>query len=140
MRTRAINPAARGTAVLASGALMAGSFGFLFLAKAPVTGVTDLYWGLHLDGIMSLDDLFGFGHIAVYAALTMILGRFARTVGGWLTVVGALAALGLAVEIAQGLGGSRSFGIDDLLANLLGICVGFFGLILIGPPRQRRMR
>jgi hypothetical protein len=138
MKTRTINPVARGMAVLASGALMAGGFGFLFLDRAPVRGVTDLYWGLHLDGIMSLDDLFGLGHIAVYAALTVILGRFTRTLDGWLKIVGSLAALGLAVEIAQGLGGVRSFGIEDMLANFLGICVGFFVLVAMGPPRRRR--
>ena len=140
MRTRAISPAARGVAIVASSAVMVGSFGFLFLAQAPVTGVTDLYWGLHLDGLMTLDDLFGLGHAGIYAALTVMLGRFARTLGQWLAVVGSLVALGYTVEVVQGLGGVRSYSMDDMVANLLGICVGFFLLVVIGPPRSRRRR
>ena len=119
---------------------MAGAFGFLFLGTAPVEGVSDIYWGLHLDGIMALDDLFGLGHMAIYAALTMILGRFTRTAGGWLKIIVSLTILGFGVEVAQGAVGSRSFELDDMLANFVGICIGFFALVVMGPPPSRRRR
>lgn len=138
MKSRAINPAARLAASVVSGAVVIGAFGFLFLAKAPVKGVEDLYVGLHLDGVMTLDDLFGLGHVAVYATLAAIFGLFTRTVGGWMTIFLSLAALGFAVEVFQGLGGIRSFGLDDMLANLIGICVGFFVVAAMGQPRTRR--
>jgi VanZ family protein len=71
-------------------------------------------------------------HALAYA----LLGALAVLSGlRWLPAVAAVVAFGLAVEIAQGLSGYRSFEWADLLADALGAAVGGAAASSIARPR-----
>ena len=118
--------------------LALGGFAWLFFASAPVAEVTALYWGLHLDAVMALDDLFALCHLLVYAVLALTLAWRYPSAAGWMSILVGLAALGFGVECVQGLGAGRTFSLDDVLANLCGIVLGLLAALLAAPPSARR--
>jgi VanZ family protein len=75
---------------------------------------------------------------AVHALAYAILGALAVLSGlRWPSAVAAVVAFGLAVEIAQGISGYRSFEWADLLADALGAAVGAGGALAL--VRSRRV-
>lgn len=76
------------------------------------------------------------GHGVVYAILG-VLAAFAmsppRLLPAWIGVV----AFGLALEIAQGISGYRSFEVADLLADALGSVLGAGAVVQIASRRRR---
>lgn len=120
--------------------LALGGFAWLFLGATPVEEVRHLYWGLHLDALMELDALFALCHVLVYAVLTVVLARRTPTAGGWLRILVALTAAGAGLECLQEVLGGRTFSLDDLLANLCGVLLGFLVVIVAGPRFVRRRR
>lgn len=100
--------------------LMAG-FIYMFLAGRAVGDVTHFYETVRLDALLPLDMVFTSGHIIVYAALTMILCRPKKPVQSWMTIAVWLGVMGIGVEFLQEIGGARSFGLGDIVANLTGI-------------------
>ena len=138
MGTRAIDHA---LSAIVNGAFMVlalGGFAYLFLTTSSVVAVTHLYWGLHLDALIEINDLMGIGHALVYALLAMMLARRTASASGWLAILVSLTAIGFGVECAQEIVGGRSFNLDDVLANVCGIMLGFLGVILAGPRFLRR--
>lgn len=76
-----------------------------------------------------------YAHVAAYAALTFWFmqiydGRRAR-----ILIVFGLVSLGVGLEIVQGYTGYRSFEYGDMMANTVGVALGW----LIGPPRMPNM-
>jgi VanZ family protein len=72
-----------------------------------------------------------YGHIAAYAAVMFWFMQLYATRGSRLLVAIALLALGIAIEFAQVWTGYRAFERADMLANGIGVAIGW----LAGPPR-----
>ena len=72
-----------------------------------------------------------FQHIAAYATLMLWFAQMLPERGKRLRTAAALVGLGIALEFAQGATGYREFSVADMLANAIGVAVGW----LLGPPR-----
>lgn len=72
--------------------------------------------------------LFAFGdklfHFVEFFALMAWFGGIYTGRTQWLILAG-LAALGVAIEVAQGLGVFRTFDLGDVAANMAGLAAGF---------------
>ena len=71
------------------------------------------------------------GHILAYATMMGWFAQFVRSPGKRLAMGAALCALGVVLEFAQLAMGFRSFDGMDMLADAIGVCVGW----LASPPR-----
>lgn len=71
------------------------------------------------------------GHLAAYAALMLWFAQIYSHVTRRLTLAGALVALGIALEFAQLFTATRTFEIADMLADGVGVAIGW----LVAPPR-----
>ena len=72
-----------------------------------------------------------FGHVLAYATLMFWFGQIYSRARTRLFIAIALAIMGVALEIAQGYTGYRSFEYADMAANTTGVVIGW----LIAPPR-----
>jgi VanZ family protein len=72
-----------------------------------------------------------FGHILAYTMLMFWFGQIYSQARTRLFIAVALALMGVALEIAQGFTGYRSFEYADMGANATGVALGW----LVGPPR-----
>ena len=73
-----------------------------------------------------------FGHLCAYAALMLWFAQpYAGASARWL-LAGAFVALGVGLEFAQLLTDSRTFDPGDMVANALGVAIGW----LAAPPRS----
>lgn len=102
-------------------ALLVAGFMYMFLAGQAVSDVTRLYQILHLNVLLPLGMVFTAGHMVIYAALTALLCRPGKPVHSWMTVAVWLGIMGIGVEFAQEIIGSRSYGLGDIIANFAGI-------------------
>jgi VanZ family protein len=71
------------------------------------------------------------GHLLAYATLMFWFGQIYSRLRTKLFIAIALTLMGVALEIAQGYTGYRSFEYSDMGANATGVAIGW----LIGPPR-----
>ena len=71
------------------------------------------------------------GHVLAYATLMFWFSQIYARGRTRLLIAAALALMGVALEIAQGFTGYRSFEYADMAANTVGVAIGW----LIGPPR-----
>lgn len=71
------------------------------------------------------------GHVAAYATLMLWFAQLYSHVKRRLTLAGALLALGIALEFAQLFTDTRTFEIADMLADGVGVAIGW----LAAPPR-----
>ena len=121
MKARTAGKTATTSIYVCFSALLVAGFPYLFLAGQAVSDVARLHQSLHLNVLMPLDLVFTAGHIFVYGALTLLLCRPGRSVQVWMMVAVWLGIVGIAVELAQEIIGSRTFGLGDMLANFAGI-------------------
>ena len=76
-----------------------------------------------------------YGHVLAYATLIFWFAQIypdRRSRVGWAF---AFVAMGIAIEFLQGLTDYRSFEIADMVADAVGVCVGW----LVAPPRSPRL-
>ncbi len=71
------------------------------------------------------------GHALAYAALMLWFAQLYLGKSSRITVAGAALALGVALEFAQLLTDTRTFSIADMLADGVGVLLGWFA----APPR-----
>jgi VanZ family protein len=71
------------------------------------------------------------GHILAYATLMFWFAQIYSLGRTRLLIASGLALMGVALEIAQGFTGYRSFEYADMAANTIGVALGW----LVGPPR-----
>lgn len=71
------------------------------------------------------------GHILAYTTLMFWFGQIYSQARTRLFIAVALALMGVALEIAQGYTGYRSFEYGDMVANATGVAIGW----LVAPPR-----
>ena len=71
------------------------------------------------------------GHLAAYAALMLWFAQLYSSANRRLTLAGAFLALGIGLEFAQLLTDTRTFEIADMLADGVGVAIGW----LVAPPR-----
>ena len=121
MKTRVAAGSTTPYVTLVSSGLLVTGFAYMFLTGRAVTHMTGLYQALRLEALLPLDQMFTLGHLAIYAALTLILCRSGKKVRDWMTVAVWLGIIGIAVEVVQEMVGARSFGLGDIAANCLGI-------------------
>jgi VanZ family protein len=74
------------------------------------------------------------GHLLAYAALMAWYGQLVSGLRARVSVALGLAAVGLLLELLQGLGGTRQMEAADAVANLLGIALGW---LMVGTPVGR---
>ena len=122
---------------------VAATAAFLFLGSTPAMALGAFYDLASLD--MPIGALESAGHALVYAALTLLLIPKKAGDRRWAKTALALTAVGVAIEIAQGVSlGGRSFELVDILANTLGIAAAITFLAAtreireLAPNRLRR--
>ncbi len=71
------------------------------------------------------------GHVAAYAVLMLWFAQLYSGVNCRLLLAGAFLALGIGLEFAQALTGIRTFEFADMLADGVGVVLGW----LMAPPR-----
>jgi VanZ family protein len=85
------------------------------------------------------------GHILAYATLTYWWAQLLVTMSQRLRLAAVLLALGIAIEFVQGWTGWRTFDYYDMLADAIGIAIGWAAawprtrdwLVFFGYPRSR---
>lgn len=123
MRTRTASQTTLPFAYVGLSGLLVAGFLYMFLAGQAVHDVIELHRALHLETVLSLELMFSAGHVVVYGALTVMLCHPKRSVYTWMTIVVWLGILGIGVEFLQDMGGTRSYGLGDIVANFTGICL-----------------
>ncbi len=115
------------------------------MATSHVLRLAPLWWGFGFVGVgivtaLSLmpgvpalpGDRGGWGgHILAYATMMGWFAQLLRSSGKRLAMGAALCAVGVLLEFAQLAMGFRSFDEMDMLADAIGVCVGW----LASPPR-----
>jgi VanZ family protein len=71
------------------------------------------------------------GHLVAYAVLMLWYAQLYSSANGRLMLAGAFVALGIGLEFAQLFTDTRTFEIADMLADGVGVAIGW----LVGPPR-----
>ena len=84
---------------------------------------------LQLD--MAVDNGDKFGHLASYGLVTLWLAQFYSELRQRIWLVVGMVALGIALEYGQRATGYRSFEVADMVADALGVAIGW----LLAPPR-----
>jgi len=84
---------------------------------------------LQLD--MAVDNGDKFGHLASYGLVTLWLTQPYTGLHQRIWLVVGMVALGIALEFAQHATGYRSFEVADMVADALGVTIGW----LLAPPR-----
>jgi VanZ family protein len=84
---------------------------------------------LQLD--LTVDNGDKFGHLASYGLVTLWLAQLYTGLRQRVWLVVGMVALGIALEFAQRATGYRSFEVADMVADALGVVIGW----LLAPPR-----
>jgi VanZ family protein len=84
---------------------------------------------LQLD--LTVDNGDKFGHLASYGLVTLWLAQLYTGLRQRVWLVVGMVALGIALEYAQGATAYRSFEVADMVADALGVVIGW----LLAPPR-----
>ena len=84
---------------------------------------------LQLD--MAVDNGDKFGHLASYVLVTLWLAQLYTELRQRIWLVLGMVALGIALEYAQSATSYRSFEVADMVADALGVAIGW----LLAPPR-----
>lgn len=108
---------------------------YLSLSPAPVHAVNDTWQAVGLDTVLPTYWVWPMAHLTAYATLTLTLSRihWLRRQGAWFAL--AVIALGLGFEIAQEMGGKRTFEVVDLIANTCGVALAFI-ILVFNQPRE----
>lgn len=84
---------------------------------------------LQLD--MTVDNGDKFGHLATYGLVTLWFAQLYTGLRSRIWLVVGMVALGITLEYAQRATGYRSFEVADMVADALGVVIGW----LLAPPR-----
>jgi VanZ family protein len=84
---------------------------------------------LQLD--MAVDNGDKFGHLASYGLVTLWLAQSYTGLRQRIWLIVGMVALGIALEYAQGATAYRSFEVADMVADAIGVAIGW----LLAPPR-----
>jgi len=84
---------------------------------------------LQLD--MAVDNGDKFGHLAAYGLVTLWLAHLYTELRPRIGLVVGMVALGIALEYAQRATGYRLFEVADMIADAIGVAIGW----LLAPPR-----
>lgn len=76
-----------------------------------------------------------YGHIAAYAAVMFWFMQIYEDTRSRLTIAAGLLAMGIALEFAQAWTGYRTFERADMIADSVGIAIGW----LVSPPRTQNL-
>ena len=140
MRAKTLAAPIGGYSLKAGSILLLGSYFYVFLGAAPVTGAAHLHTASGLDGLVSLDGFFTLGHMAVYGVLTLALCGIFRSASTWPAIAATLTAVGIGIEIMQEEFFGRQFQLGDVAANMTGIAAALGLLTMIalcsGLPRR----
>ena len=139
MRAKTLAAPIGGFCLIAGSILLLGTFFYVFLGAAPVTGVASIHATFGLDGLISLDSFFSLGHMAVYGVLTLSLCAIFRSASKRPAIATTLMAIGVAIDILQETFFGRQFQLADVVANMTGIAAAV-ALLAIIAWRGRRLR
>ncbi len=131
MRAKTIAAPIGGFSLTAGSILLLGTFFYVFLGAAPVTGVAHLHESFGLEALISLDAIFTLGHMAVYGVLTLSLCGIFRSAGKRPAIAATLMGIGVAIEILQEEFFGRQFQLGDVAANMTGIAAALVLLAII---------
>ncbi len=138
MKAKTLAAPIGGFSLTAGSILLLGTFFYVFLGAAPVTGVAHLYASFGLEGLISLEALFTLGHMAVYGVLTLSLCAIFRSASKRPAIAATLMGIGVAIEILQEEFFGRQFQLGDVAANMAGIAAAL-GLLAIITWRGQRL-
>lgn len=117
---------------------MLGAFLYAFLGSEPVKAVAYIHEALGWNEMISLNGLFGAGHMAAYGLLTLLLSRIFNATNSLPAIAAALFGIGVGVEVLQEEFLGRQFQLTDVVANAVGI--GAAVVLLAISTRRRRRR
>lgn len=131
-----------GFSLTAGSILLLGTYFYVFLGAAPVSGVAFLYSAFELEGLITPDGFNMLGHMAVHGLLTLGLCRVFEAADRRPAIAAALMGIGIAIEVLQDEFFGRQFQVADMVANASGIGIALVVLWSIarqrgGRPRQR---
>ena len=105
-----------------------------FLLLALVVYLSLAPTGVQLPG----DEGGRYGHVAAYAALMFMYVRMYETPRGRLLIGVTLVLMGIGLECAQGATSYRTFEYADMLANTIGVAVGWLAQRTVSMIAVRR--
>ena len=138
MRAKTLAAPIGGFSLTAGSILLLGTFFYVFLGAAPVTGVASIHATFGLDGLISLDGFLALGHMAVYGVLTLSLCAIFKSASRRPAIAATLMGIGVAIEVLQEELFGRQFQLVDVVANMTGIAAAL-ALLAIITWRGRRL-
>lgn len=99
----------------------------LFLYSGFVLLAAIVYLSLSTNILAIPGDAGGhYAHVGAYALLMFWFARLCRSARSVLLVGAALMTVGVLIEFAQGYSGYRHFEVEDMVADAVGIALGWF--------------
>jgi len=138
MKAKILTAPMGGISATAGSILLIGTFFYLFLGAAPVTGVAQLHTTFGLVELISLDSFFTLGHMAVYGALTLGLCAIFKAADRRPAIAATLTGIGVGIEVLQEEFFGRQFQLGDMAANVTGIAIAMAFLSIIAWRGRRR--
>ena len=138
MRAKTIAAPTGGFSLKAGSIVLLGTFLYMFLGTAPVTGIANLHESFGFGGLITLNGFFALGHMATYGVITLSLCTIFKSVSTRPAIAATLTGVGVGIEVLQEAFFGRHFHLLDVAANMTGIALALIFLsIIAGRSRIR---